>query len=67
VPLSPGSGSDMLVKVVTLFLLGMAAMAMVFKHLNSRKRQTKTGTCPRCGRHRIGNGPCPCGAAQKKV
>ncbi|WP_199725238.1 hypothetical protein [Gemmobacter lutimaris] len=56
----------MLVKVVLLFLLGMAALAMVFKQLGGRKRLSKPVTCPRCGRHRIGNGPCPCGTARNK-
>lgn len=57
----------MIVKIVTLFLIGMAVLAM-FGRLRlprpgqgpfalPRRQQAK---CPKCGRHRIGRGPCPC-------
>ncbi|WP_172299486.1 hypothetical protein [Pseudoruegeria sp. HB172150] len=50
----------MIVKIVVLFLVAMGVMAMFGKlrlpgqkHLSNRK-------CPRCGRYRIGKGPCDC-------
>lgn len=58
----------MLVKVVTLFLILMAAGGVYYKfRLRQRgDRLAKPRTCPRCGRHRIGSGPCPCGQVRKK-
>ncbi|HDR29177.1 hypothetical protein [Rhodovulum sp.] len=58
----------MIVKIVTLFLIGMAVLAM-FGRLRlpgtGGRRiafgRSGTGKCPACGRHRIGSGPCPCG------
>ncbi|GAA0295993.1 hypothetical protein [Rhodovulum strictum] len=60
----------MLLKVVTLFLIAMAVLAM-FGRLRLPGKgdgrfalgRAKTGKCPACGRHRIGSGPCPCGKA----
>lgn len=58
----------MIVKIVSLFLIGMAVLAM-FGRLRlpgpgGRKiafGRSKSAKCPQCGRHRIGSGPCPCG------
>ena len=50
----PGSGSDVIVKIVTLFLIGMGVLAM-FGKLRLPKRLT-SAKCPACGK-----GPCPCG------
>ncbi|MGI3163480.1 hypothetical protein [Pseudooceanicola sp. 200-1SW] len=66
----------MILKIVFLFLVGMAVLAMFGKLSLLRKlgsdalkpaRRT-SGTCPDCGRHRIGKGPCPCktGANHRK-
>ena len=55
----PGSGSDVIVKIVTLFLIGMGVLAM-FGKLRLPKRLT-SAKCPACGRYRIGKGPGPCG------
>lgn len=51
----------MIIKIVSLFLILMAVLAMFgrlrfpgMKRLSSRK-------CPGCGRYRIGSGPCACG------
>ncbi|MDF0602794.1 hypothetical protein P1J78_18800 [Psychromarinibacter sp. C21-152] len=59
----------MIVKIVVLFLVGMGVLAMFGKlkmpklpgqkHLDARK-------CPRCGRYRIGKGPCDCGKVSGK-
>ena len=52
----------MLVKVVVLFLLAMAVLAMVGNLLfpGTLKRRLLPGRCPKCGRPKIGTGPCPC-------
>jgi hypothetical protein len=61
----------MLVKSILLFLLGMALIAMIGRALfpgsvrrlvHRRSAALKPGTCPRCGTHIIGKGPCACGA-----
>lgn len=56
----------MLVKIVTLFLLAMAVLAM-FGRLRMPRigRKSKPPlearkSCPRCGRFIIGTGPCDC-------
>ena len=65
----------MLVKTVLLFLLGMVLIAMIGRAVfpNAARRLVqrrsdalKPGTCPRCGGHIIGTGPCPCGASRGK-
>lgn len=56
----------MLIKAVLIFLAVMAGMAMLFKHLKPGKKSLAAPLrCPSCGRHRIGKGPCPCGAGGK--
>ncbi|MGR3435191.1 MAG: hypothetical protein ACU0CO_09940 [Shimia sp.] len=57
----------MIVKIVTLFLIGIAVMAM-FGRLRMPKLPGRPGRlrlsrarCRACGRPRIGTGPCPCG------
>jgi hypothetical protein len=61
----------MLVKSILLFLLGMVLIAMIGRALfpgsvrrlvHRRSAALKPGTCPRCGTHIIGKGPCACGA-----
>ena len=59
----------MLVKIVTLFLIGMAVLAM-FGRLRLPRLPGRRGGAPRvtrrckaCGAPRVGRGPCPCGAA----
>lgn len=59
----------MLAKIVALFLVFMAVIAMFGKlrlpgqkHLDRlRGRRLNAETCPACGRHKIGRGACPCG------
>ncbi|MDF1854561.1 hypothetical protein [Pseudooceanicola sp.] len=50
----------MIVKIVTLFLIGMAVLAMFGKLRMPRPPRRTAAKCPACGRHRIGKGPCPC-------
>ena len=56
-----------MVKIVTLFLIVVVALALFGKlRLPGAKPGAKPGarlggkTCPSCGRPRIGRGPCPC-------
>ncbi|MCR8724293.1 hypothetical protein [Frigidibacter sp. ROC022] len=56
----------MLFKIITLFLVGMAVLAMFGKLRmprigSGRKRQLDATKCPKCGAYRIGKGPCACG------
>ena len=57
----------MIIKVFTLFLIVMAALAM-FGRLRIGGRSKKpppsrlsVARCPKCGKPRIGAGPCDCG------
>lgn len=61
---TPGLASDVIVKVVILFLVGMGVMAMFGKLRFPGQQKLANAKCPKCGRFRIGKGPCPC---QKKV
>ena len=57
----------MIFKIVTLFLVIVAVMAMFgrlrFPHLPGidKVRRLTSKKCRACGRPRIGKGPCPCG------
>ena len=53
----------MLVKLVTLIVLAIVVGAVIFEKFGYRRRLAKPATCPKCERHKIGKGPCPC---QKK-
>ncbi|KFE36070.1 hypothetical protein [Thioclava atlantica] len=52
----------MLIKGMTLFLVAMAVLAMFGKlrmpGIKPPRRVTRR--CARCGRPKIGRGPCPC-------
>ncbi|MBV2358765.1 hypothetical protein KUH32_03185 [Thalassococcus sp. CAU 1522] len=52
----------MLSKIVALFLVFIAVLAMFGKlRLLLPKNARHVGTrCPKCGRFRIGKGPCDC-------
>lgn len=52
----------MLIKGVTLFLVGMIVLAMFGKLRFPGKARLASAKCPACGRFRIGKGACPCGA-----
>ncbi|MEM7642892.1 MAG: hypothetical protein AAF366_10225 [Pseudomonadota bacterium] len=53
----------MLVKIVTLFLIGMAVLAMFgrLRFPGRAKLRSLRGKCAACGAPRVGRGPCPCG------
>ena len=52
----------MLSKIVFVFLLVMVVIGMIGKaHAKpGRNRPLPAAKCPRCGRFRIGRGPCDC-------
>ncbi|MGR3548477.1 MAG: hypothetical protein ACU0CB_14225 [Roseovarius sp.] len=56
----PGSASDLLVKVVIVFLLAMAVLAMFGRLRFPGQKQLSKAKCRKCGRYRIGKGPCSC-------
>lgn len=50
----------MIIKAVTLFLVGIAVLAMFGKLRFPGQKKLSTMKCPDCGRYRIGKGKCPC-------
>ncbi|NDV02310.1 hypothetical protein [Pseudoroseicyclus tamaricis] len=54
----------MIFKVITLFFVFMAVLAMFgrlrFPKLPDSVTRRLGRTCPDCGRPQIGKGPCPC-------
>lgn len=59
-----GSVSDVLAKIVAIFLVVMAVLGIFGKLRVPGTARFAEKKCPRCGRYRIGKGPCDCG--QKK-
>ncbi len=53
--------SDMIFKIVSLFLVGMAVLAMFGKLRFPGQKRLQSARCPKCGRFNIGKGPCACG------
>ena len=59
---SPGLASDhMAIKVILLFLIGMAVLGMFGKLRFPGQDHIASAKCKSCGRYRIGKGPCACG------
>lgn len=52
--------SDVLVKIVSFFLIGMVVLAMFGKLRLPGQKRLDAARCPSCGRFRIGKGPCSC-------
>jgi len=52
---------DVILKIVFLFLIGMAVLAMFGKLRFPGQKRLQSAKCPSCGRYRIGKGPCSCG------
>ena len=50
----------MILKVVILFLVGMGVLAMFGKLRFPGQRRLSAMKCRKCGRYRIGKGPCDC-------
>ncbi|MBO6775466.1 MAG: hypothetical protein JJ897_08160 [Marinibacterium sp.] len=51
----------MILKIVSLFLIGMAVLAMFGKLRFPGQKRLQSAKCRSCGRYRIGKGPCSCG------
>ena len=58
-----GLGCDMVLKIVTLFLVFIAVLGMFGKLSLLLPKRVRQAKCENCGRYRIGKGPCPCGKA----
>lgn len=52
-----------IVKIVTLFLVAMAVLAMFGRLRFPGQQRLASMKCRGCGRYRIGKGPCGCGKA----
>ncbi|MDR9393179.1 hypothetical protein [Roseovarius sp. SYSU LYC5161] len=55
----------MIVKIVILFLVFMGVMAMFGKLRFPGQKRLQSAKCPRCGKFRIGKGPCSCSKGRK--
>ncbi|MCR9124502.1 MAG: hypothetical protein NXH82_00100 [Rhodobacteraceae bacterium] len=55
----------MILKVVSLFLVFMAVLAMFGKLRIPGARRLASAKCAKCGRYRIGKGPCACERGRK--
>ena len=51
----------MIVKIVFIFLAVMAVLAMFGRLRFPGQKALSDRKCPRCGKYRIGKGPCSCG------
>ncbi|KAA8608447.1 short-chain dehydrogenase [Salipiger aestuarii] len=51
----------MLAKIVAIFLVVIAVLGMFGKLRMPGAARIANRKCPRCGRYRIGSGPCGCG------
>ena len=49
-----------MVKIVSLFLIGMLILAVLGRLRIPGVRRLKSAKCKKCGRYRIGKGPCSC-------
>ena len=52
--------SDVITKIVFLFLIFMGVLAMFGKLRIPGAKRLSNAKCRKCGRYRIGKGPCPC-------
>lgn len=53
--------SNVILKIVLLFLVAMAVLAMFGRLRFPGQKQLNNARCPKCNRFRIGKGPCSCG------
>ena len=51
----------MIIKAVSLFLIGMVVLAMFGRLRLPGIRRLQSKKCPKCGRFVLGKGPCACG------
>ncbi len=50
----------MIIKAVSLFLIGMLVLAMFGRLRFPGAKRLQDKKCPDCGRFQIGKGPCSC-------
>ncbi|MEM7598409.1 MAG: hypothetical protein AAF382_12010 [Pseudomonadota bacterium] len=62
----PGSASDVLSKIAILFLVFMAILAMFGRLRFPGQKKLAEKRCAKCGRFRIGKGPCNCDSGGRK-
>ena len=55
----------MLSKIVVLFLVFMAVLAMFGRLRYPGQKKINAMRCPKCKKFRIGKGPCDCGRVGK--
>lgn len=65
-PISRVTASDVVIKIVILFLVFMGVMAMFGKLRIPGQKRLSSAKCPKCGRYRIGKGPCSCQKGKSK-
>lgn len=53
----------MLIKIVSLFLITMVVLAVFGRLRLPGRGKVAARRCARCGKFRIGKGPCDCGNA----
>lgn len=53
-------GSDVIFKIVTLFLVAMGVLAMFGKVSMPGAKRLANRKCRHCGRYKIGKGACDC-------
>lgn len=58
-------GSEVIFKIVSLFLVAMAVLAMFGKLKFPGQKKLESVRCPHCGRFKIGKGPCACGKGRR--
>ncbi|MCF6233157.1 MAG: hypothetical protein L3J36_08685 [Rhodobacteraceae bacterium] len=51
----------MIFKIISLFLIAMVVLAMFGRLRLPGSKRLAEAKCPKCGRFRIGKGPCGCG------
>ncbi len=49
-----------MIKIVSLFLIFMLVLAMFGRLRLPGAQKIKNAKCPKCGRFKIGKGPCAC-------
>ena len=54
-----GTGCEMLLKIVSLFLIAMMVLGM-FGKLRFPRPRLMAKKCKKCGTPMVGAGPCPC-------
>jgi hypothetical protein len=62
----PVSGYSVLFKIILLFMVFMAVLAMFGKYRFPGQDKLKNAQCSNCGRYKIGKGPCACEKEDRK-